>query len=416
MRRYLPVLLLACFIVVNVIAWSYYLAGYAGDKSEEKRKGITVYTAISVEPVLVLAQEYERTAKVPVHVVPLSEAELLAKLQAEADAPHGDIVLGGTALLNNVGRFGYLAEYTSEALDMIPERFYDADNLWTGIWYDPIVWAVNQDYWSRQAAPPTRWTDLTRAAPVPVADKEKPAATVSEKDKIATAAAVGDEGSNGLKREEDLESATPTTAFLNIVAPGEQPGTAAPVAPGKEEAGIRLALTDFLAADAASNLLYTFVAVNGEKSTLAYLKKMHPLVVQYAKFLATPVRMAGLGEADIAIAVQSEAFRYMRNGFPIKIVCPEEGTAALITAAGLVKNAPDSEAAKLFLEWLTQDAAHATLQKSGYFYIPTNPESAAYRDIADKNLRLLEVKKELSPEQRRKILDQWVQSVRLGLK
>ncbi|HWR40429.1 MAG TPA: extracellular solute-binding protein [Patescibacteria group bacterium] len=427
MRRYLPVLLMACFIAVSVIVWSYYLAGYAGDKSGEKMKAITVYTALSVEPVAVLAQEYERLTKVTVHVIPLSETELLAKLQEEASAPRGDIILGGTALLKKAGRQELLAAYTSEALDMIPERFQGAANLWTGIWYDPVVWAVNQDYLLHRKTPPSRWTDLTAAVPLIAGPEGSAAAKTAESVDAATKNTVLNDNDQNDNDQNDQNDARPielekkqkmgelvTVAFLPPVVAGPQPMTVS--TPPKDNQKLRLAMTDFLAADAAADLLYAFVSVNGEEKTLAYLKKMHPLVVQYAKFLATPVRMAGMGEADIAIAVQSEAIRYLRNGFPIKIVYPEEGTAALITAAGLVKNSPNAENAKLFLEWLTQDAAHATLQKSGYFYVPTNPEITTYRDIADQRLRLLTAEKELSPEQRREVLDRWVQTVRLEMK
>ena len=37
-------------------------------------------------------------------------------------------------------------------------------------------------------------------------------------------------------------------------------------------------MTDFLAAEAAANLLYTMAAAKGEEQTLAYLAKVHPKI------------------------------------------------------------------------------------------------------------------------------------------
>ena len=85
-----------------------------------------------------------------------------------------------------------------------------------------------------------------------------------------------------------------------------------------EYPGIRLGMTDFMAADNAANIYMFMVAQNGEDSALNYMKQLHPHVVQYAKYLSTPARMTGMGEADISVVVQSEALRYIGDGYPLK--------------------------------------------------------------------------------------------------
>jgi iron(III) transport system substrate-binding protein len=178
----------------------------------------------------------------------------------------------------------------------------------------------------------------------------------------------------------------------------------------------RLVITDFLAADASANLLYTLTAVNGETETLAFLGKIHPRIVQYAKFLATPPRMVGLGEADIAIVVQSEALRYVKDNFPLQVIYPEEGTAYLLTGVALVSGAPHSSEAKQFIDWLLQDAAQTALQNNKFYLVPTNPDIKAYKEYSgkDKHLTLFDYEDKLTPEQKSKLLDKWVQTVRLS--
>lgn len=175
----------------------------------------------------------------------------------------------------------------------------------------------------------------------------------------------------------------------------------------------RLAMTDFVASDAAAHLLYTLVSVQGEDQAVAYLGKLHPQVMQYSKFLATPPRMAGMGEADIAVAVQSEAQRYEKEGFPIKIVYPNDGTAYYLSGAGIVKDAVATADAKNFIDWLLQENAQTILLNNKFYFISCNPETVSAKEFAKKNVELLEITETLTPAQENKILERWIKSVRL---
>jgi len=177
--------------------------------------------------------------------------------------------------------------------------------------------------------------------------------------------------------------------------------------------GVRVGITDFLAADASANLLYTLVAEYDEKKAFALLEQLQPKVVQYAKFLATPVRMAGMGEVDIAIAVQSETIRYINDSFPISIIYPSEGTAYMLTGVGIVKGTKNRIEVEQFVNWLVQDDVQLCLQKNKFFFVPTNQETIAYKVFTGKNLKLFENYSDLNAEQKHAVLDRWVKNVRL---
>lgn len=176
---------------------------------------------------------------------------------------------------------------------------------------------------------------------------------------------------------------------------------------------VRLGLTDFLAADAAANLLYTLVAEYDEQTTFNLLQLMHPKVVQYSKYLASPVRMAGMGEVDIAIAVQSETIRYSNDGFPISIIYPREGTAYMLTGVGVVKGSKNKEEVKQFIDWLLQDDVQLCLQKNKFFFVPTNQSTFAYKAFTGKNLVLFENYSDLTSSQKHTVIDRWVKEIRL---
>lgn len=341
MRRYLPLLLISFLVVVVAVAGTFY-AGYAGKPAPEAVNAIVVYTSIPVEQAVVLAQEYEKTAGVKVNILPLTPAEIVARVRAEEAEPRADLVIANSDVFRELKKSKLLEAYASEQTDIIPERFVEAEYLWTGIWYDPIVLVINQDYARKLPQAPKGWNDLTQLA------------------------------------------------------------------------DYKLALTDFLAAEAAANLLNSLAAVNGEEATLGYLGKLHPRVVQYAKFLATPPRMTGLGEADIGIAVQSEAVRYVKDGFPVRIIYPEEGTAFLLTGIGLTAKAPHNADAKKFIDWIIRDEAQQVMYNNRFYLIPTNPEAKVHKEYDTKQLRLFRFDEKLDPEQKRQLLDKWVQTVRLS--
>ena len=177
---------------------------------------------------------------------------------------------------------------------------------------------------------------------------------------------------------------------------------------------IRVGITDFLAADASANLMFQMIGNFGDAKTYEILDGLHSNVVQYAKFLSNPVRQAGMGEVDISVAVESETLRYMQNGYPLKIIYPADGTSYLLTGFAITTNdAAKNQVAAKFADWLLGDEAQLYLQTNGFYFIPTNPQTLAYKSFAGKNLLLFDSRQKFSEEQQRAFLDKWIKDVRL---
>ncbi|MBP1764067.1 MAG: hypothetical protein H6Q65_1125 [Firmicutes bacterium] len=347
MRRYAPLFLISCFILFTTVLGLTYLSGHADKKIPENGNSITVYTTLPAEQVSLLAQDFERDYKIHVNIVLLSGQDLIARLAAEKDMPQADVVLADQAVLVQLKQLNLLEPCFSEQIDLVSEQFVDADNYWTGVWYDPVIFAANQDFIRTNIVDLRTWNDL-------IAKEDGPK--------------------------------------------------------------IRLGITDFMTADASATVLHMMAALKGETETLAFFKKIHPQIVQYAKFLTTPIRMVGFGECDVAIAVQSETIRYINDGFPIKILYPEDGTAFYLTGAALVKKATRQTDSIMLVDWLLQDNAQWTMQKNKYFFVPVNPESRMIKNLAMKNLELWESVPNSSAKEKQKLMDTWVQTIRLAPK
>lgn len=177
----------------------------------------------------------------------------------------------------------------------------------------------------------------------------------------------------------------------------------------------RIGITDFLAADASSNLMMQMIGNFGDAKTFEILAGIHPKVVQYAKYLSNPVRQAGMGETDISVAIESETLRYIQDGYPLKIIYPANGTAYILTGVGITaKDEVKNKAAGNFADWLLSDEAQMILQKTGFYFISTNPRTLAYKTFAGKNLVLFNDSQNFTEQQRNTFLDRWVKQIRFS--
>ena len=177
---------------------------------------------------------------------------------------------------------------------------------------------------------------------------------------------------------------------------------------------MRVGITDFIAADASANLMLQLIGNFGDAKTYEILRGIHPKVVQYAKYLSNPVRQAGMGEVDISVAVESETLRYLQNGYPLKIIYPADGTSYLLTGFGITtRDYAKNQVAAKFSDWLLGDETQLYLQTNGFYFIPTNPQTLAYKSFAGKNLLLFDNQAHFSDKQRQEFLYRWINDVRL---
>lgn len=177
---------------------------------------------------------------------------------------------------------------------------------------------------------------------------------------------------------------------------------------------LRVVVTDFLMADASAHFFLSFMKQKGQLATYDWLDRLHPNIVSYAKYLSTPSRTIGIGEADAAITLQSEAIRYIHDGFPIAIVVPIEGTPYLLTGGAILKQSRMTSEAEAFVRWLLSEEAQLTLNEQSYFFVPTNPTLPSYQAFTYQADSLWDSNPFLTEKAKYRLLDKWVQEIRLA--
>ena len=274
--------------------------------------------------------------------------EQKAKLQLKAVyelKPGGelpDVVLAEQRTLAGLKRQGRLKPVAFADGDRLPQKFRDADLSWYGVFYDPIVFLINQQY----------------------------ARTV---------------GQANICSWQDLA--------------------------GKEQ--LRIALENLSDSNSTQNFLAGLADRFGEDESLEYLGNINRFIGQYSKFPFTPVRMAAVGDADVAITRQSYVFKYLENKFPAYVVYPKEGTPVNLFCVGLFKNTTDDLQGLKVMEWLlTSEQVQAIAQENatGYLFLFLRgfDEAAADGDKIWLNSSYLE------PVKQDGLTNKWLSKVRFS--
>ena len=124
--------------------------------SREVRCNLIVYTTLSADSLSGLAAEYEKNYDVTLQVRQLTENELTAALQERRLEP-GALVFSEASLLERNKTF--FMPIVSEQADMLLRQFREPEGLWTGLWFDPIIFVVNRDNFAFKI---DKWSDLSR--------------------------------------------------------------------------------------------------------------------------------------------------------------------------------------------------------------------------------------------------------------
>ena len=345
MKRYTLFIVVIALLVTIIAAGSAFLSSGSPAVKRHPMQELTAYTTLPAEIAAVLSEEYEKEYNIRVNFVQLSSEQILTRLN-EQSLEEGDgkaaLVLTDRETLDRAAAAGYLVPYISEKGDQVADSFRHPNRYWTGVWYDPVVFAVNQDYLRTHLDLPNSWQQLTR------------------------------------------------------------------------QRDIRIGTTDFMAADASSNLLYSMIAEYGDQRAFEIWRRIQPKIMQYSKYLHTPVRQAGMGEVDLSVAVLSETLRYVHDEYPIRILYPVDGTSAVIYGTGIVFRAAerDARAAEVFADWLLTDEAQLSLAQHRFYLLTTNPMTLSYQMFAGKDINIFKNRPYFSKEEKEILLDRWIKEVR----
>ncbi len=165
----------------------------------------------------------------------------------------------------------------------------------------------------------------------------------------------------------------------------------------------------------AYTALATFVQLWGEDKAFDYFARLHKNVAQYTKSGSAPGKAAARGETLIGIGFLHDHAKQIKNGFPLELVVPEEGTGYEIGGLSIIKNCRNLENAKKFVDFMLSKEGQEIGGKIDMFQVPTNVNAAVPKEA----IRLDEVKlidydfvTYGTEKKRTSLIDRWVKEIK----
>ena len=107
---------------------------------------IRVYTDMPADFIQTVGQAFARKEKINIVVVPLTTSQILDSTLRSDNT--GDVVITSQEVLQQLSEKKELAPYSSPASDTVMHQYRAENDTWTGIWIDPVVFAVNRDFYA----------------------------------------------------------------------------------------------------------------------------------------------------------------------------------------------------------------------------------------------------------------------------
>lgn len=164
----------------------------------------------------------------------------------------------------------------------------------------------------------------------------------------------------------------------------------------------------------AYTMIATLVTLFGEDEAYKLMTAFHRNVSEYTRSGVAPRIALGKGEIGIGIQFMHDLVEFKKQGFPIEIIAPCEGTGYEIGGLSLVRKARNQAEAKAFMDWAVSPEGQQLAFKTGAFSLPSNSKTPLVADVPDpKDFKLIkyDAKRFGNPDIRDPLIDRWTKQI-----
>lgn len=164
----------------------------------------------------------------------------------------------------------------------------------------------------------------------------------------------------------------------------------------------------------AYTMIATLVTLFGEDEAYKLMASFHRNVSEYTRSGVAPRIALGKGEIGIGIQFMHDLVEYKKQGFPIEIVAPCEGTGYEIGGLSLIRKARNQAEARAFMDWAVSPDGQKLAFATGAFSLPSNSKTPLVADVPDpKDFKLIkyDAKKFGNPDIRDPLIERWTKQI-----
>ena len=162
----------------------------------------------------------------------------------------------------------------------------------------------------------------------------------------------------------------------------------------------------------AYKIISSLVVSEGEEKAYEYMKKLNPNVQTYTSSGTGPSKGVAVGQCAIGIQFTPAFFKFIDEGYPLKVVFPKEGVGFEAPAVSIIKGAKNLEAAKILVDWLVSKKGQDVLSEAKTFFYPVNAAASLGKGMpAFSELKTIDVDVDWAGKNKKRLVERWVNEV-----
>lgn len=166
------------------------------------------------------------------------------------------------------------------------------------------------------------------------------------------------------------------------------------------------------ASGTARAVIFTLIEIMGEDAAFEYMAALNANVQTYTQSGTAPSGALGLGETVIALQFSPGFLKLVDEGFPVEVVFPSEGVGYEVASMSILAGAPNLDAAKALVDWMTSAEGQAALSAEKTYFLPIRGDVSAGEGIPSLDeINLVSYDPAFASSQRERLVDRWVEEV-----
>lgn len=166
------------------------------------------------------------------------------------------------------------------------------------------------------------------------------------------------------------------------------------------------------ASGTAYNIVTSLVASKGEDAAFAYMAELNRNIQTYTSSGTGPSKAVAVGQCAIGIQFTPAFFQFIAEGYPLKVIFPEEGVGFEAPAVSILKGAKNMDSAKTLVDWLVSKAGQDVLSEVNTYFYPVNPEAELAEGMpAFESLKTIPVDSQWAGSNKERLVERWVDEV-----
>lgn len=159
-------------------------------------------------------------------------------------------------------------------------------------------------------------------------------------------------------------------------------------------------------------VIQTLISIFGEDEAFRFMKEMNPNVQTYTQSGTGPSKNLAIRETSLAIQFTPAFLKLVDQGFPAKVVFPEEGVGYEAAAVSIVKGAKNMDEAKALVDWILSAEGQTTLSEVKTYFFPVRSDVSAGEGVPSlSDIKLVGYDREKAAADKSRIVDRWVTEV-----